>query len=66
MYVYLLSNIRLDHFAPPSGKFVLLMSKTLTDCRSLQQGLAEQSGMTGSYSEVDEFDVEQVETVSNK
>lgn len=42
------------------------MSKTLTDCRSLQQDLAEQSGMTGSYSAVDEFDVEQVETLSNK
>lgn len=42
------------------------MSKTLPDCRSLQQGLAEQLGMTGSYSAVDDFDVEQVETVSNK
>lgn len=42
------------------------MSKTLTDAGHYNRVLQNNQGMTGSYSTLDDFDVEQVETVSNK
>lgn len=48
------------------SSFAFFMSIALTDAGHYNRAWQNNRGMTGSYSTLDDFDVEQVETVSNK
>lgn len=64
--IFVVKNQIRSFLLPHEGNLFCSCPKHWQTAGHYKQGLAEQSGMTGSYVAVDKFDVEQVETVSNK